>query len=191
MYANYLSENKLCPPVIIGGLWRTWHLLLSAGVRRYPPETFGGANFSCAKGLSNIRHPIAERIDTAFIYGGLRKKIYELEKKNSENTKNLLTCYTIYHIFQFMTLPEKQHLIDLSDVDQSHFPKMIRKAIIKRMNELNLNPNRLSEMLKDEIPRQTIYDFLSGKTDTRTEVVSALMKALDLEIKSTKKKKAR
>ena len=68
---------------------------------------------------------------------------------------------------------------------------MIRKAIIKRMNELNLNPNRLSVMLKDEIPRQTIYDFLSGKTDARTEVVSALMKALDLEIKPTKKKKAR
>jgi len=59
------------------------------------------------------------------------------------------------------------------------------------MNELSLNPNRLSVMLKDEIPRQTIYDFLSGKTDARTEVVSALMKALDLEIKPTKKKKAR
>ena len=68
---------------------------------------------------------------------------------------------------------------------------MIRKTIIKRMNELNLNPNRLSVMLKDEIPRQTIYDFLSGKTDARTEVVSALMKVLCLEIKPTKKKKAR
>ena len=94
-----------------------------------------------------------------------------MQKKISEKTKNPLTAYTIYRIFQFMT--------------------MIRKAIIKRMNELNLNPNRLSVMLKDEIPRQTIYDFLSGKTDARTEVVSALMKALDLEIRPTKKKKAR
>ena len=72
---------------------------------------------------------------------------------------------------------------------------MIRKIIIKRMNELNLNPNRLSEMLKkDGIPRQTIYDFLSGKTDARTEVVSALIKALGLElrpIKKESKKKAR
>ncbi|MBN2456157.1 MAG: helix-turn-helix transcriptional regulator [Sedimentisphaerales bacterium] len=65
---------------------------------------------------------------------------------------------------------------------------MIREAIKKRMNELNLNPNRLSEMLKDKIPRQTIYDFLSGRTDARTEVVSALMKALELELKPIKKK---
>ena len=65
---------------------------------------------------------------------------------------------------------------------------IIRKIIIKRMNELNLNPNRLSEMLKDEIPRQTIYDFLSGKTDARTEVVSALMKVLELELKPKKRK---
>jgi len=65
---------------------------------------------------------------------------------------------------------------------------MIRKAIIKRMNELNLNPNRLSEMLKGSVPRQTIYDFLSGKTDARTEVVGALMKVLGLELKPTAKK---
>jgi len=68
---------------------------------------------------------------------------------------------------------------------------MIRKTIIKRMNELNLNPNRLSEMLKDRIPRQTIYDFLSGRTDARTEVASVLMKALGLELKPIKKKSKR
>ncbi len=65
---------------------------------------------------------------------------------------------------------------------------MIRKAIIRRMKELNLNPNRLSEMLKGNIPRQTIYDFLSGKTDARTEVASALMQALGLELRPAKKK---
>jgi len=65
---------------------------------------------------------------------------------------------------------------------------MIRKAIIKRMNELNLNPNRLSEMLKGRIPRRTIYDFLSGKTDARTEVASALAKALELELRPINKK---
>ena len=64
----------------------------------------------------------------------------------------------------------------------------IRKTIIKRMNELNLNPNQLSVMLKDDIPRRTIYDLLSGKTDTRTEVVSALMQALGLELRPAKKK---
>ncbi len=64
---------------------------------------------------------------------------------------------------------------------------MIRKIIIKRMNELNLNSNQLSEILKGKIPRQTIYDFLSGKTDARSEVVSELIKALGLELVAKKK----
>jgi DNA-binding phage protein len=68
---------------------------------------------------------------------------------------------------------------------------MIRKAIMERMKELHLNPNQLSEMLKGSIPRQTIYDFLSGKTDARTEVASALMKALGLELVPRKKRKAK
>ncbi|MGD9110215.1 MAG: hypothetical protein PVG93_04685 [Phycisphaerales bacterium] len=60
------------------------------------------------------------------------------------------------------------------------------------MNELNLNPNRLSEMLKKEgIPRQTIYDFLSGKTDARSEVVSKLIKILELELVPKKSKTQR
>jgi predicted transcriptional regulator len=67
---------------------------------------------------------------------------------------------------------------------------MIRKAIKKRMNELTLTTNQLSEMLKDKIPRRTIYHFLSGKTDARTEVASELMKVLGLEL-TTKKHKAR
>lgn len=65
---------------------------------------------------------------------------------------------------------------------------MIRETILSRMKELGLNPNRLSEMLKGEIPRQTIYDFLTGKADARSEVVSALLEALDLELKPKKKK---
>ena len=56
------------------------------------------------------------------------------------------------------------------------------------MKELNLNTNQLSVMLKDKVPRQTIYDFLSGKTDARSEVVSELIKALGLELKPQKKK---
>lgn len=65
---------------------------------------------------------------------------------------------------------------------------LIRKAILERMDELKLNPNRLSEMLKGTIPRQTLYDFLTGKTDARTEVASALMEVLGLEITTSKKK---
>lgn len=66
---------------------------------------------------------------------------------------------------------------------------MIRKAITTRMEELNLNTNQLSVMLKGKIPRQTIYDFLSGKSDARSEVVSELFKALDLELVPKKKPK--
>ena len=70
---------------------------------------------------------------------------------------------------------------------------MIRKAITERMKELDLNPNQLSGMLKGKIPRQTIYDFLSGKTDARSEVISELIKALGLELRPAEKgkKKAR
>jgi len=74
------------------------------------------------------------------------------------------------------------------DIPYDAYMTMIRKAIIKRMNELNLNPNQLSEILKGKIPRQTIYDFLSGKTDARSEVVSELIKVLKLELRPIKKK---
>ena len=74
MYTNYLSTKELYPPFASGGLWRRWCLLLSAGIRHHPPEVFGGANFSCAKRLSNIRHPSTKRIDTVFIYDGLSRE---------------------------------------------------------------------------------------------------------------------
>ena len=59
---------------------------------------------------------------------------------------------------------------------------------MKRMKELDMNTNQLSEKLKGKIPRQTIYDFLSGRNDARSEVVSELIKALDLELKPKKRK---
>ena len=66
---------------------------------------------------------------------------------------------------------------------------MIRKAIKKRMNELKLTTNQLSEILKDKIPRRTIYYFLSGVTDARTEVASEIMKVLGIELISKKHKR--
>jgi hypothetical protein len=65
---------------------------------------------------------------------------------------------------------------------------MIRKAIKKRMNELKLTTNQLTKMLKGKIPRRTIYDFLSGETDARTEVASELLKVLGIELISKKHK---
>jgi predicted transcriptional regulator len=66
---------------------------------------------------------------------------------------------------------------------------MIRKSIIKRMAELNMNPNQLSEILKRKIPRRTIYDFLSGRTDARTEVASELIKVLGIKLISENKQR--
>ena len=74
------------------------------------------------------------------------------------------------------------------DISYNNNMTMIRKAITKRMKELNLNPNQLSEKLKGKIPRQTIYDFLSGKTDARSEVVSEIINALGLELVEKKKR---
>ncbi len=57
------------------------------------------------------------------------------------------------------------------------------------MNELKLTTNQLSEILKHKIPRRTIYYFLSGKTDARTEVASEIMKKLELVIVKRPKRK--
>ena len=83
MYINYLFIKGLYPPLAMGGLWRRWYLLLYSGIRHYPPEAFGGANFNYKKSLGNIRCSTTKRIDTVVICGGLRKRIYELEKKTN------------------------------------------------------------------------------------------------------------
>ena len=99
-------------------------------------------------------------------FGNKHKKTHPMIKKAKIFPEIILDRYTVYRIIESMT--------------------MIRDAIIKRMKELKLNPNRLSEMLKKEgIPRMTIYDFLTERDnwrDTRTEVASALMKVLGLTI---------
>ncbi|OHB54352.1 MAG: hypothetical protein A2173_10115 [Planctomycetes bacterium RBG_13_44_8b] len=61
MYIKHLFENKLYPTFAIGGLWRTFCWILYAGIRHHPPETFGRANFCCAKNLGDIRHLAAKR----------------------------------------------------------------------------------------------------------------------------------
>ncbi len=65
---------------------------------------------------------------------------------------------------------------------------MLRNIIIERMEELGVNTNQLYEMLKDQIPRRTLYDFITDRCDARSEVVSAIMSVLGLGIKKTKPK---
>ncbi|MCE5186596.1 MAG: hypothetical protein LLF76_10775, partial [Planctomycetaceae bacterium] len=47
---------------------------------------------------------------------------------------------------------------------------------------LGVTTNWITTQLQGRIPRRTIYDFLSGNTDARSEVVSALMEVLDLVV---------
>jgi len=96
MRDKFISGKRLYPPLTSGGLWRTWCLLLSAGVRHHPPEAFGGAKFSCKKNLNDIRHPNTKGEDSIVIYGGLRKKIKGLEKKNYKKFKFLVDAHQLY-----------------------------------------------------------------------------------------------
>jgi hypothetical protein len=65
---------------------------------------------------------------------------------------------------------------------------MLRNTIIERMKELDINTNQLCEMMKDAVPRRTLYDFISKRCDTSSQVVSAIMEQLGLGIKKTKPK---
>jgi hypothetical protein len=59
---------------------------------------------------------------------------------------------------------------------------VLRDAILKRMKELHVTTYRLSKMVEGKVCQRTVYTFISGEADARSEVVSALMQALDLEI---------
>ncbi len=58
----------------------------------------------------------------------------------------------------------------------------IRNLILKKMVDSNLSIYRLSKMVEDKVPQRTVYDFLSGKSDTTSEVVWVLMETLGLAI---------
>lgn len=63
---------------------------------------------------------------------------------------------------------------------------MLRDTILERMEELGLTTYRLSKMVEGEIPRRTVYAFISGEFDASSKVVSTLMEALGLSIKVNK-----
>ncbi len=67
----------------------------------------------------------------------------------------------------------------------------IRQSILDRMHELGWSINHVSVLVKDRIPRRTVYAYLSGQVDARTEVASVLMEVLGLTITSKPVKRAR
>lgn len=60
----------------------------------------------------------------------------------------------------------------------------IRQSILDRMRELGWSINHVSVLVKNRIPRRTVYAYLTGESDARTEVASVLMEVLGLTITS-------
>jgi predicted transcriptional regulator len=58
----------------------------------------------------------------------------------------------------------------------------IRDIILSHMNASNVSIYRISKMVEGKVAQRTVYDFLSGKSDTSTEVAWILMDALGLTI---------
>ena len=58
----------------------------------------------------------------------------------------------------------------------------IRDIILSHMHTSNVSIYRISKMVEGKVAMRTVYDFLSGKSDTSTEVAWILMNALGLTI---------
>jgi hypothetical protein len=58
----------------------------------------------------------------------------------------------------------------------------IRQSILDRMKELDWTINHVSVLVNGRIPRRTVYAYLTGESDARTEVASVLMEVLGLTI---------
>lgn len=58
----------------------------------------------------------------------------------------------------------------------------IRNTILEQISNLDINIYQVSKLVKDRIPKRTVYAFLSGEKDTGTETASILMEALGLKV---------
>jgi hypothetical protein len=62
----------------------------------------------------------------------------------------------------------------------------IRKVILQQMANLGLNIYQVAQIVKDSIPKRTVYAFLTGEKDTGTNTASVLLDALGLKIEIEK-----
>ena len=58
----------------------------------------------------------------------------------------------------------------------------IRNSILEQITILKLTIYQVSKMVKDHIPKRTVYAFLSGEKDTGTETASILLETLGLKV---------
>ena len=64
---------------------------------------------------------------------------------------------------------------------------MLRKQILDEMKRQGLSHYAVVERLSERIPRRTVYQYLSGKSDMGGEKVSILMAELGLSLKRSRK----
>jgi hypothetical protein len=58
----------------------------------------------------------------------------------------------------------------------------IKKMILQQMENLGLNIYQVAKIVKDSIPKRTVYAFLTGEKDTSTKTASVIMEALGLTV---------
>ena len=58
----------------------------------------------------------------------------------------------------------------------------MRNTILNQMNKSGLSTYKISKLVEGKIPQRTVYDFISGKTDTSTKVAWMLMDVLGLTV---------
>jgi len=64
----------------------------------------------------------------------------------------------------------------------------IRERILKHMRKSGLTIYQVAKKVKDKVPQRTVYAFLTGEKDTRTETASIILRVIGLEIKEKRKR---
>ena len=62
----------------------------------------------------------------------------------------------------------------------------IRNKILEHISNLDITLYQVSKLVKDRVPKRTVYAFLSGEKDTGTKTASILMEALGLKVEIEK-----
>lgn len=95
----------------------------------------------------------------------------------------------VYETHNFETPAGAQNFLEIGEKNGRWQLDGIRDIIIRRMREKNLNTNRLSKMVSAKVSRTHVYEYLRGESRISDDKLAALLDALGLEIRPTKKRK--
>lgn len=62
----------------------------------------------------------------------------------------------------------------------------VRAIVVARMKSLGWSPYRLAKAVRDHMTPQTVYGFVSGDSEMKTDALGHLLDALGLEVAETK-----